>query len=116
MTPFRLAMHKASSEQFAVLDVHGELGLVEVESLEETLIEAASGKRGVAVGLESCDFIDSIGLAALVRTQTRFAENGQRFVVFGPTDQVRRILEVSGLHKSDFVFENADQALAGALG
>jgi anti-sigma B factor antagonist len=112
MTSFRLEMHEANSERCAVLKVVGELGLVDVEELETALVEVATGKEGVAIDLEGCQFIDSMGLAALVRTNSRFAEKGQRFAIFGPTEQVRRVLEVSGLDRSEFVFESLDEALA----
>lgn len=111
MTTLRLTGREVSPTQ-RVLQVHGELGLVDVERLEEALEEVAATARLVVVGLEHCEFIDSIALAALLRARDRLAENDSRMVIAGPTGQVRRVIEVSGLDLDGFLFESVDLALS----
>jgi anti-sigma B factor antagonist len=111
MTTFRLIGREAGPTQ-RVLEVHGELGLADVERLQEALEEVAGDARDIVVGLEACEFIDSIALAALLRARDRLAQNGNRLVIAGPTGQVRRILEISGLDLDGFLFGSVDEALS----
>jgi anti-sigma B factor antagonist len=111
MTTFRLTGREVGPSQ-RVLQVHGELGLVDVDRLQEALEEVAATARLVVVGLEDCEFIDSIALAALLRARDRLAEDGSRLAIAGPTGQVRRVIEVSGLDLQGFLFESVDQALS----
>jgi anti-anti-sigma factor len=111
MTTFRLIGREVGPNQ-RVLEVHGELGLADIERLQEALDEVAAEARDLVVGLEACEFIDSIALAALLRASDRLAQNGNRLVIAGPTGQVRRILEVSGLDLDGFLFDSVDAALS----
>ena len=111
MTTFRLTGREVGPTQ-RVLQVHGELGLVDVDRLQEALEEVAATARLVVVGLEGCEFIDSIALAALLRARDRLAEDGSRLVIAGATGQVRRVIEVSGLDLQGFLFDSVDQALS----
>ena len=95
VTTFRLIGREVGPTQ-RVLQVHGELGLVDVDRLEEALEEAAVSARDIVVGLEDCEFIDSIALAAILRARDRLAEKGTRLVIAGPTGQGSRILEDGG--------------------
>jgi anti-anti-sigma factor len=92
--------------------VHGELGLADVDRLQEALEEVAAEARNVVVGLEECEFVDSIALAAVLRARDRLAENGCRLMISGPTGQVRRVIEISGLDLDGFLFDSVDQALS----
>jgi anti-anti-sigma factor len=111
VSTFRLTGREVSPTQ-RVLQVHGELGLVDVDRLQEALEEVAATARLVVVGLEDCEFIDSIALAALLRARDRLAENNSRLVIAGPTGQVLRVIEVSGLDLDGFLFDSVDQALS----
>ena len=70
------------------------------------------------VGLERCAFIDSSGIAVILRAHNRMQEEGNRLVVYAPTDQVLRVLSMTGLTSNGLVFESAEEALAavGASG
>lgn len=111
MTTFRLIGRDVGPTQ-RVLQVHGELGLVDVDRLEEALEESAGATRDIVIGLEECEFIDSIALAAILRARDRLAEKGTRLAISGPTGQVRRILEISGLDHDGFLFDSVEQALS----
>jgi anti-anti-sigma factor len=95
-----------------VLEVHGELGLADVDRLQQALEEVAAEAGYVVVGLENCEFIDSIAIAALLRARDRLAESDSRLVIAGPTGQVLRVLEVSGLDLHGFLFDSVDAALS----
>ena len=109
MTNFWVTEREAG-ESRVVIDVHGELGLPDVGRLEETL-EVAGRERSIVVGLEGCEFVDSLALAALLRARDRVAADGGNLVLGGPTGQVRRVLDVSGLDLQGLVFDSVDEAL-----
>jgi anti-anti-sigma factor len=112
MTTFDMIGRNIGSSRHRVIQVRGELGLPDVERLEE-ILDATEPDEGVVVGLGLCGFIDSIALAALMRAHNRFAEDGRRLVIAAPTTQVRRVLQISGLEIDGLVFDSVDEALAG---
>jgi anti-anti-sigma factor len=83
-----------------------------VDRLQEALEDPAFAQRGIVVRLDGCEFIDSMALAALVRSRDRLAEDGRRLVIAAATGQVRRVLSVSGLDMDGFYFETLEQALS----
>ena len=95
--------------------VEGELDLAVADRLDEVLTAAAAECSSVIVGLDCCDFIDSSGIAVILRAHNRMREEGNRLVVYAPTDQVLRILSMTGLTANGLVFDSAEEALA-ALG
>lgn len=97
------------------IQVEGELDLAVADQLADGLARAGAECRHVLIGLESCDFIDSTGIAAIVHAHNELAERGGRLAVFAPGKQVLRVLSVTGLTSNGMVFENAEEALA-ALG
>lgn len=97
------------------IKVEGELDLAVADTLDEVLAAAAAECSRVIVGLERCDFIDSSGIAVILRAHNRMQEQGNRLAVYAPTDQVLRVLSMTGLTANGLVFDSAEEALA-ALG
>ena len=97
------------------VQVEGELDLAVAERLDEVLTGAAVEYRRVLIGLERCDFIDSSGIAVILRTHNRMEGEGRKLAVYSPTDQVLRVLTMAGLLGNGLVFDSAEEALA-ALG
>ena len=97
------------------IQVEGELDLAVAGELDEVLVKAGEQCQRVLVGLEKCAFIDSSGIAVILRAHNRMQEDGNRLVVYGPTAQVLRVLSMTGLTANGLVFDSAEEALA-ALG
>lgn len=97
------------------IQVEGELDLAVAGQLDEVLTAAVEQCTQVLVGLERCTFIDSSGIAVILRAHNRMQEEGNRLVVYAPTDQVLRVLSMTGLTANGLVFETVEEALA-ALG
>ncbi len=97
------------------VQVEGELDLAVAGQLDEALKAAAVECDQVLVGLERCEFIDSSGIAVILRAHNRMAEEGRRLAVYAPTDQVLRVLSMTGLTGNGLVFDSAAEA-AAALG
>ena len=119
-TPFEVANEQIG--EVRVLSVSGELDLGTAPQLEGPLEEALATGTGQLIDLSACEFIDSTGIALLVRAWQRLdgepgdgvGENGG-FALCGLNDQVRRLLELSGLSNSLSIHPSREEALA-ALG
>jgi anti-anti-sigma factor len=101
-----------------LLTIQGELDLSTASQLEgplEAAVEAADG--AVLIDLAECQFIDSTGIALIVRAWQRVdaaAGNGGKggLVLCCQNEQVRRVLEVTGLEHSLRVFDTREEAVA----
>jgi anti-anti-sigma factor len=94
------------------IQIEGELDLAVAGQLDEVLVKACEQCERVLVGLERCAFIDSSGIAVILRAHSRMQEDGNRLVVYGPTAQVLRVLSMTGLTSNGLVFDSAEQALS----
>jgi len=95
--------------------VRGELDLSTAPELEAPLEEILdSGEGSLLIDLSQCEFIDSTGIALIVRAWQRLdsGENGRALVICSQNDQVRRVLEITGLELSIPVHLTRDEALA----
>jgi anti-anti-sigma factor len=105
-----------------VIAVRGELDLSTAADLEAPLEEAiASGDASVLIDLTECEFIDSTGIALIVRAWQRLDRNAEgdgsgRVVICSQNDQVRRVLEITGLELSIPIHGTRDEALAALRG
>ena len=101
------------------ISVRGELDLSTAPELEGPLDEALdSGEGSVLIDLSECEFIDSTGIALIVRAWQRLqsSDNGRALVICSHNDQVRRVLEITGLELSIPVHMTRDEALAAING
>jgi anti-anti-sigma factor len=110
MTSFETTRRDVGTSRYRVFGVRGELGLPDVDRLQKMLAET-DADEGVVIGLEGCELIDSIALAALFRARDDFARHDRRLVIVGPNAHVCRILQISGLDIDGIVFENVERAL-----
>jgi anti-anti-sigma factor len=94
------------------VQIEGELDLAVAGQLDEVLSAAANECDQVLVDLGSCSFIDSSGIAVILRAHNRMEQDGRRLAVCSPTDQVLRVLAMTGLTANGLVFDSAEEALA----
>lgn len=95
--------------------VRGELDMSAAPQLESRLEEALSGPgTSLVLDLTGCEFIDSTGIALIVRTWQRLQESGEggRLVLCCVDDQVRRMLRLTGVESSIPLHEDRDAAIA----
>jgi anti-anti-sigma factor len=105
-----------------VIVVRGELDLSTASDLEGPLEEAVSSHDGsVLIDLTDCEFIDSTGIALIVRAWQQLdnradGDGSGRVVICSANDQVRRVLEITGLELSIPIHSTRDEALAALRG
>jgi anti-anti-sigma factor len=101
------------------ISVRGELDLSTAPDLEGPLEQTLESEEGsVLIDLSQCEFIDSTGIALIVRAWQRLDNdgNGRGLVICSQNDQVRRVLEITGLELSIPVHTTKDEALAAIAG
>ncbi len=101
--------------------VHGELDMSTAPDLEGKLDEALAGSgTSIVLDLGECEFIDSTGIALIVRAWQRLDGNGDaghgRLVLCCVNHQVRRLLKITGVEGSIPMHERRDDALADLRG
>jgi len=97
------------------ISVRGELDLSTAPELEGPLEETLErGEGSILIDLSQCEFIDSTGIALIVRAWQRLDsnKNGRGLVICTHNEQVRRVLEITGLELSIPVHQTKDEALA----
>ena len=98
--PSRLAFEVFERAQIGctVLDVRGEIDLESADRLWAHVERAiVSGQGDVVVDLSPVTFFDSAGLAVLIKAHRRLNGTRRRVIVRRPSDNVRRVLDISGL-------------------
>jgi len=101
------------------LTVRGELDMNTAPELEKALEEAlADEDASVMLDLSDCEFIDSTGIALIVRAWQRLEGDGGegRFALCCINHQVRRLLKITGVEASISMHEQREAALGELRG
>jgi anti-sigma B factor antagonist len=93
-----LAVERIEADGYALLAAKGEIDIATSPRLIAALNEAVTETTGpVVVDLSAVEFMDSTGLALLIRAQRRTRRRGRGFAVVCPDGPVRRILELTDM-------------------
>jgi anti-sigma B factor antagonist len=95
--------------------VRGELDMNTVAELQQKLDAALSeSNASIVLDLCECEFIDSTGIALIVRAWQRLegSEGQGRLVLCSHNHQVRRLLKITGVESSISMHEQRSAALA----
>jgi stage II sporulation protein AA (anti-sigma F factor antagonist) len=96
------------------IKVDGELDLSVADQLQKAIDEAGPGTT--LIDLRYCTFIDSTGIAVILRAHRQREKDGGRIVAHSPSDQVLRVLMVTGLTGNGLIFADRDRASAAPSG
>ena len=111
MSPAPFKVRSAQDSGVFVIDVEGELDMNTASQLERELREPlASPDSGLVIDLSSCEFIDSTGIALIVRAWQQL-DGG--FALCGIGDQVERVLDITGLEEAIPTHPSRQEAIAG---
>jgi anti-anti-sigma factor len=106
---FNLTEHQFD-DQTHEIRVDGELDLAVADQLD-ALLERATAER-ILIDLGGCQFIDSSGIAVILRADIAAAKEGKRILVHSPLEPVQRIFFITGLTETGLVFASREKALA----
>lgn len=96
-----------------MITVEGELDMSTATDLERELEgPLAAAGAPLLIDLGRCEFIDSTGIALIVRSwQTLDGDGSERFALCGIGQQVKRVLDITGLEESIPTHPSREQAL-----
>lgn len=115
MKPFFELIEKDLHPGCREIQVDGDLDLAVADRLKEAIDRAAAEECSrIVIGLQGCEFIDSTGIAVIVRAHNEMAERGGRVAAYGASSQVLRILSITGLTENGLIFDSAEEAIAAA--
>ena len=111
-----LRIEEEVTDRLRVVALHGTL---DIESSQEVRAKLAGGAadsdRPLVVDLTGCEFIDSVGLAALLQG-AKPLQNGESNVAFvAPSGHVRRLLELTAVDRTIPLFDTREEACAAVL-
>lgn len=96
--PEQLTIRSGSDGDAYVVALYGELDLASVDTLRRELERAeASEAARIVVDLSSLRFVDSSGMALLLRTAQRLTDGTERIGFLRPPDAVQRTLALTGI-------------------
>jgi anti-sigma B factor antagonist len=99
--------------------VRGELDMNTAPELEQAIDAALSqADASIVLDLCECEFIDSTGIALIVRAWQRLegADGEGRLVLCSHNHQVRRLLKITGVDTSISMYDGRAEALADLRG
>jgi anti-sigma B factor antagonist len=109
---FRVEIH--SEGRSTVVELTGELDLASSAALEEELIRVIeSDVDQVIVDLRELEFMDSTGLSTLVKAHQRAEESGRRFALVRGSQQVQRLLSLTGVAERLELADAPEELLRG---
>ena len=95
-----LRIEAAQQPDAYVIGIEGELDLAGCPELDLALAEAEQTQaRRIIVDLEGLTFIDTMGLASLMRASRRSASNGSRLQITRGTGQPAELFRMTGFDK-----------------
>jgi anti-sigma B factor antagonist len=118
MNPMSFAIQSQELGDVQVIAVRGELDLHTAPQLEKSVDAAMeSSDPSLAIDLTACEFIDSTGIALIVRAWRQLSDGSDdeaagRFALCGLSDQVQRLFQITGLESMIPMHDTLDEALA----
>ncbi len=122
MNPAPFEVQSEVLDGVRLIAVRGELDLDTAPRLDEALESAfAADGPALLIDLSECEFIDSTGIALMVRASQRlnYDENGQgekRFALCCANDQVERLFGITGLDSSIPLHGSREDAITDLRG
>jgi anti-sigma B factor antagonist len=106
-TPFSVQIDHIGTTD--IVTVRGEIDIVSAPAFEETLSAVGSI---IVVDLRYLDFMDSSGLAALLRRNAMLDGSSELRLVVKP-GIIERLFEVAGIEKVFSIYSDVESAIAG---
>jgi anti-anti-sigma factor len=110
-TPLSLEFDTADAAALRAI-VSGEIDFASAPSMQARVIAACERERATSLilDLEAVEFMDSSGLRVLLHLQRELSADDGALVLLGPTEEVRKILKLTGLDQHLAVAGTLEQA------
>jgi anti-sigma B factor antagonist len=110
--PDQLIIDVRHEKDGVVLSLSGELDLASAPLLQsEVESSQVTAATTVVLDLEKLTFIDSTGLRVLLSAHDRSRESGQEFAVTRGSQQVQRLLSITGVDSHLRIIASPDEIL-----
>jgi anti-sigma B factor antagonist len=110
--PFQVEVQR--TDNATVFVVSGELDLSSSPELEAAVGQLDSRDTGVVVlDLTAVEFMDSAGLAVVVKAHQQAESAGRAFGLVPGSEQVRRLLSLTGIERRMTVAQTPEELLGG---
>ncbi len=106
---FRIEIRNAPDR--VVLCLHGELDLASAPLLAQEIESAAADAAMIVLDLQELQFIDSTGLRIVLAANERSQERGQEFALTRGSQQVQRLLTITGVGEHLRIIASPDEIL-----
>jgi len=102
-----------NAEGGARVTVIGELDQAAAPSVKDALERAIEIGSDVELDLRACGFVDSIGIATLVRAARLLHDEGRTLTIRGAQERVLRILDLTGIVSQHWIRIEPAQGRSG---
>ena len=117
MTTSELQATVRERDGVAVIDLAGDVNSSAESALNDAYEQAtSSGARSVVLNFEHAEYINSTGIALIVRLLAQARANDLQVKAFGLTDHYREIFEITRLADFMTITDDEDRAVSGAEG
>jgi anti-sigma B factor antagonist len=100
-------------DKTAIVDASGEIDLHQSTVLQQKLLEVLDQKPDrMIINLSDVSYMDSSGVASLVKLLSRTRKNGISLALAAPTKKVKAIFEITRLDSVFDIFDSEEEALA----
>lgn len=114
--PIQFALTTRFEGRATVIGVAGELDILTVSKLIARLDDAIRRRHGdLVIDLSEAEFIDSMGLHALLNVQRRLIRQARRLSVICPPGAVRNAIELARLDQALGVVSSAEDYRARSI-
>ena len=99
-------------QRAAIVDVTGEIDLNRSSAFQQELLKLLDQQPGrIVVNLTDVSYIDSSGVASLVKLLSRVRRGAASLHLFGLTEQVRGVFEITKLDSVFNIHRTEEEAL-----
>jgi len=102
----------SSHDTYSIISFKGSLSVENLNILEETLSKYYIKEHNIIIDLENISFIDSSSLGILVVYYTRLMEINKKLIVVKVNEEIKKLLEMTGISKKILIARSVDEALA----
>src|SRR5688500_8458690 len=93
-----LSVHVAPRAEGGLdMALFGELDAATAGKLDDALREAMTSEGPVVIDMRACGFVDSKGIAVLIKAAVHIGDQNREVIIRGAKDRVVRVLEVAGI-------------------